>query len=111
MGSRLVDLAEKLERGEIKVSDIDTESEIVALAMRTVLAGETYKEEVFSMAQSRPTSPIDRLSTAQRETVIQGMASFLRGSPNLIPEVERFLADKTAGNEEDEGGTDDSATV
>lgn len=111
MGSRLVDLAEKLERGEIKVSDIDTESEIVALAMRTVLAGETYKEEVFSMAQSRPTSPIDRLSTAQRETVIQGMASFLRGSPNLIPEVERFLADKTSGNETDEGGAADSGPV
>jgi hypothetical protein len=95
--------AQRLETGELRPDDIDWESIFIAMALRL-----TARQEVFAKESLSPAAPvasssrsIDTLSAAERERVIASISSFIRSQPDLIPEIEMFLAERTEGGEEE----------
>jgi hypothetical protein len=62
--------------------------------------------ESVSPKRSNPVaqSSIDTLSAAERERVISSISTFIRSQPDLIPEVEKFLAERTGEEEGPEDG-------
>jgi hypothetical protein len=100
-------LAQRLESGDLRPDDIDWEAIFVAMALRLTAQQEVFATESMSPAPATSSRSIDTLSAAKRERVIASISSFIRAQPDLIPEVEKFLAERTEGEEGEEGGEEE----